>query len=59
MGYTVEKISGNQVKISFEVPAQAFDEALALRPEGGMLFCAGSLYLVGEIKEHLQKEHLQ
>lgn len=34
--------------------AQAFDEALALRPEGGMLFCAGSLYLVGEIKEHLQ-----
>ena len=34
--------------------AQAFDEALALRPEGGMLFCSGSLYLVGEIKEHLQ-----
>ena len=28
MGYTVEKISGNQVKISFEVPAQAFDEAV-------------------------------
>ncbi len=34
--------------------AQAFDEALSSRPEGGMLFCAGSLYLVGEIKEHLQ-----
>jgi len=28
MGYTVEKISGNQVKIAFEVPAETFDEAV-------------------------------
>ena len=28
MGYTVEKISGNQVKIAFEVPAEKFDEAV-------------------------------
>ncbi len=28
MGYTVEKISGNQVKIAFEVPAEKFDEAM-------------------------------
>ncbi len=27
MGYTVEKISGNQVKISFEIAAQQFDDA--------------------------------
>ena len=27
MGYTVEKISGNQVKIAFEVAAEKFDEA--------------------------------
>ena len=28
MGYTVEKISGNQVKIAFEVAAEKFDEAM-------------------------------
>jgi trigger factor len=28
MSYTVEKISGNQVKIAFEVPAEKFDEAM-------------------------------
>ena len=28
MGYTVEKISGNQVKISFEIAAEKFDEAM-------------------------------
>ncbi len=28
MGYTVEKISGNQVKINFEIPSVEFDEAL-------------------------------
>ena len=28
MGYTVEKISGNQVKIAFEIAAEKFDEAM-------------------------------
>ena len=28
MGYTVEKISGNQVKITFEIAAEKFDEAM-------------------------------
>ena len=28
MGYTVEKISGNQVRLHFEVSAQTFGEAL-------------------------------
>ncbi len=28
MGYTVEKISGNQVKIAFEVAAEKFDDAM-------------------------------
>ncbi len=29
MGYTVEKVSGNQVKIAFEIPAEKFDEAVS------------------------------
>ena len=29
MGYTVEKISGNQVKIAFEIASDKFDEAVA------------------------------
>ena len=29
MGYTVEKISGNQVKIAFEIAAEKFDEAVS------------------------------
>ena len=33
---------------------RAFERALALR-EDGLLFCAGSLYLVGEIKTILEK----
>ena len=32
---------------------EAFDEAMREKEEG-ILFCAGSLYLVGEIKELLQ-----
>ena len=33
---------------------EAFEKALSLKGDG-MLFCVGSLYLVGEIKEYLQK----
>ncbi len=29
MGYTVEKVSGNQVKIAFEIPAEKFDDAVS------------------------------
>ena len=34
---------------------KAFAAALASKPAGGILFCAGSLYLVGEIKEYLEQ----
>ena len=39
MGYTVEKISGNQVKIAFEIAAEKFDEAMQkayLKARGGI-----------------------
>ena len=36
----------------------AFDEACRLRDEsGGVLFCTGSLYLVGEIKRYAENKH--
>lgn len=35
---------------------EAFDTALAEKGGDGLLFCVGSLYLVGEIKELLRKE---
>ena len=41
---------------AFEDTEAAFRAALALKGEDGMLFCVGSLYLVGEIKELLRKE---
>ena len=34
----------------------AFKKALDLKGEDGMLFCVGSLYLVGEIKAIIQRE---
>ena len=41
---------------AFEDTEAAFHAALSLKGEDGMLFCVGSLYLVGEIKELLRKE---
>jgi len=41
---------------AFEDTEAAFRAALSLKGEDGMLFCVGSLYLVGEIKELLRKE---
>ena len=41
---------------AFEDTEMAFRAALSLKGEDGMLFCVGSLYLVGEIKELLRKE---
>ena len=35
--------------------AEAFHMACEAKGEDGMLFCVGSLYLVGEIKALLQK----
>lgn len=35
---------------------EAFQKALAVRGEDGMLFCVGSLYLVGEIKAMIGKD---
>lgn len=42
------------VKACREIP-EAFAQALAARGEDGMLFCVGSLYLVGEIKSVIRK----
>ena len=41
---------------AFEDTEAAFRAALSLKGEDGILFCVGSLYLVGEIKELLRKE---
>ena len=38
-----------------EDPVVAFERALTLRKEGGLLFCAGSLYLVGVILRAVQE----
>lgn len=40
---------------AYEDVERAFRRALEEKGEDGMLFCAGSLYLVGEIKELLRK----
>lgn len=47
MGYT-------NVHVYEEVP-EALNEALRLKGEDGMLFCVGSLYLVGEIKAAIRR----
>ena len=39
------------------VPGQALQEALELK-EDGMVFCVGSLYLIGEIKASLREEKI-
>lgn len=41
---------------SCENVEEAFQKALECKGEDGMLFCVGSLYLVGEIKAILQRE---
>ena len=43
------------VEAQEEIPA-AFHHALASRGDDGMLFCVGSLYLVGEIKRVIREE---
>ena len=35
---------------------EAFREAVSQKGEDGLLFCVGSLYLVGEIKEILRRD---
>ena len=42
------------VKAYREIP-EAFEQALAVKGKEGLLFCVGSLYLVGEIKSVIQK----
>lgn len=41
---------------AFSQIPEAYEEATAKKGEDGMLFCAGSLYLVGEIKTYLQSQ---
>ena len=38
---------------------KAFGRALEVKGDDGMLFCVGSLYLVGEIKDVIRKKHTQ
>lgn len=40
---------------AFETVPEAFEKALEIRGEDGLLFCVGSLYLVGEIKSAINK----
>ena len=41
---------------AFSQIPEAYEEAVKNKGEEGMLFCAGSLYLVGEIKTYLQSQ---
>lgn len=41
---------------AFENIQKAFEEACSLKGEKGMLFCVGSLYLVGEIKDIIRRK---
>lgn len=44
---------------NYDVIEEAFQKALAAKGGDGMLFCVGSLYLVGEIKAALKKQSLR
>ena len=55
MGNTVEKISGNQVKINFEVPAQEFDAAL----EKAYLKTRGKIQVPGFRKGHAPRKLIE
>ena len=39
--------------------AAAFDTACASRAEDGILFCAGSLYMIGELKKLILMRRVQ
>lgn len=45
-----------QVEAAEHVP-EAFARAMALKGDDGMLFCVGSLYLVGEIKDEIRRKY--
>ncbi len=62
-GLNVDKIKRdfeqNNCKADIAVIAdarQAYDQAAAEKNEDDMLFCVGSLYLVGELKEHINNQ---
>ena len=44
---------------SADDPRDAFRKALAARPQNGILFCTGSLYLVSEIKEAVSTQQVR
>ncbi len=46
-----------EVEAIEDVPA-AFERAVKEKGEDGMLFCVGSLYLVGEIKAVIRRKKL-
>lgn len=47
--------SGKEV-YTFDSLAQAYEEGLKLKGKNDYLFCVGSLYMVGEIKEYLEEK---
>lgn len=53
LGSLFERYSSAQVRVIDDIE-KAFDEALRLR-EDGLLFCVGSLYLIGALKELLTR----
>ena len=46
---------GLNITATVEDINQAFSKALEAKEEDGMLFCVGSLYLVGEIKDIIRR----
>ena len=50
---TFIKYSKDSCVVTVDDPYEAFDTALKIKDSNDILMCAGSLYLVGMIKEHL------
>ncbi|MCI6005408.1 MAG: folylpolyglutamate synthase/dihydrofolate synthase family protein [Blautia sp.] len=48
---------GYEDAMAFEEIPEAFDSAFAAKGEDGLLFCVGSLYLVGEIKSVIRERN--
>lgn len=52
---TFKQYSEGSCVVTVDDPDEAFDMALKIKNESDILMCAGSLYLVGIIKEHISK----
>ena len=48
---------GNCPAFGFEDAKEAFSFILSEKGEGDLVFCAGSLYLIGELKEIIRRRY--